>query len=614
MSLLDDIRAQKLIALAHERFALVLPPAEEKVLRDSASAVAPVQPEANAPRPLVRPDFVRWLATDQDAAALIDPKGLRVYDATLQGKLDLDGSHIQVILDFCRCTLQGEIDLQQAETRDIFIWDSSLEGYPDPEQAGGGCLRADTINVHGSMILKGSKFSGVIRLLGARIDGPLELNGAKLLLDAKLQKPDEGFALCADCAEIRGNLFLSNLIRDDSPEVIGFESAGAVIMPRVQVKGYLVCDGASLKAKEGDALSANGALIGGSIFMRGKFSASGPIRLQGAEIGGDLTFLGPQVDLVDCTNLRLSGDMHWLGIRKTEGTHLDLTGAKVKNLRDDKDSLPAADHLVLDGLVYEELTRHEPTTPEEAAQMACGQEMPLGPAQRIDWLRLQPPERRVKPQPWMQLSKYLEGKGDLKGSKHVLYKLSCLQADELTWRPWEEIQSVVSGLRKGLALLVSPWNAKHPLCTFLRHPNRTWAIAFAWLQEAPLRILYPIALTLLVGTLIFAGAGRSDAMMESFRDESDAKSLAQSAHYPPFQPFVYTVDNAVPLVTLGMDKAWMPDRAHIARPWFPAHPWLDWLRVFNSYWFLAISRWLIILLGWFQATVLAAALSGRFKQ
>jgi hypothetical protein len=614
VSLLDDIRAEKLIALAQERFAAVLPPAEAKVLRDSASSIAPAQPEASAPRPLVRPDFVRWLATDPNAAPLIDPKGLRVYDATLQGKLDLDGSRILVILDFCRCTVQGEIDLQQAETRDIFFWDSSLEPYPDSSQAGGGCLRADTINVHGSMILKGSRFSGVIRLLGARIDGPLELNGAKLLLDAKLQQPDEDFALCADCAEIRGNLFLSDLIRDDRPGVEGFESSGAVVMPRVQVKGYLVCDGATLKAKDGDALSANGAQIEGSIFVREKFSASGPIRLQGAEIGGDLTFFGPQVDLVDCTNVRLSGDMYWMGIRKTKETHLDLTGARVKNLRDDRDSLPAAGHLVLDGLVYEELTRHEPTSPEEVAQMTCGQELPLDARQRIEWLLLQPPERRIKPQPWMQLSKHLEGKGDHKGAKHVLYKLSCLQAEELTWRPWEGIRSVFSGLRRAMALFLPPWNANHPVWTFFRHPNRSWAIAFAWLEEAPLRILYPIAMTLLLGTLIFAGAGRSNAMMESFRDQSDAKALARSAHYPPFQPFVYTVDNAVPLVKLGMDEAWMPDRAHVPRPWFPGHPWLDWLRVFNSYWFLAISRWLIILLGWFQATVLAAALSGRFKQ
>jgi hypothetical protein len=127
------------------------------------------------------------------------------------------------------------------------------------------------------------------------------------------------------------------------------------------------------------------------------------------------------------------------------------------------------------------------------------------------------------------------------------------------------------------------------------------------LQEAPQRILYSIAVTLILGTLVFAGAGRSGAMIPT-----DAK--AEPDHYPPFQPFVYTFDNAVPLVKLGMDEKWRPDPHPTLNPWFPGHHWLDWLTFFNSYWFLTISRWLLMLSGWLQAAVLAAALSGMFKQ
>jgi hypothetical protein len=146
-------------------------------------------------------------------------------------------------------------------------------------------------------------------------------------------------------------------------------------------------------------------------------------------------------------------------------------------------------------------------------------------------------------------------------------------------------------------------------------PLRRWARTFfAWLEEAPVRIAYFILVTLVLGTFIYAGAWRSGAMVPTVRDLS-GKPLAGStlAHYPLFQSFIYTLENALPLVKLGVDDKWTPDPAHGGSAWFPQYPYLDWLGWFNSYWFLAVSRWVIILLGWFQAAVLGAALTNRFK-
>ena len=177
----------------------------------------------------------------------------------------------------------------------------------------------------------------------------------------------------------------------------------------------------------------------------------------------------------------------------------------------------------------------------------------------------------------MQLSRHLDSKGDHKGAKRVIYELRHLQARNKWIIPC--------------------------VC----------AVAFAWLEEAPWRILYSIVATLFLGTLIFAGAGRSGSIIPSALVLTKAESQSISIHYPPFQPFIYTLENAVPLVRLGMDDKWMLDKEHLPQPWFPGHDSLDWLGVFNSYWFLAVTRWVLILSGWFQATVLAAALSGRFK-
>jgi hypothetical protein len=60
-----------------------------RVLRDSASSLDQYLPQPDAPRPTIRSEFVRWLATDPEAATYIDPKGLRAYGITLPGRLDL---------------------------------------------------------------------------------------------------------------------------------------------------------------------------------------------------------------------------------------------------------------------------------------------------------------------------------------------------------------------------------------------------------------------------------------------------------------------------------------------------------------------------------------------
>jgi hypothetical protein len=59
------------------------------VLRDSASYVDPDLHETNAPQPAIRPEFVRWLASDPEAVDFIAPKGLRVFGVTLPYTLDL---------------------------------------------------------------------------------------------------------------------------------------------------------------------------------------------------------------------------------------------------------------------------------------------------------------------------------------------------------------------------------------------------------------------------------------------------------------------------------------------------------------------------------------------
>jgi hypothetical protein len=319
-----------------------------------------------------------------------------------------------------------------------------------------------------------------------------------------------------------------------------------------------------------DVLSADCAEICGSVLMTQGFESYGAIHLDNATIGGQLSYFDAQVDKVNCTNLRLAGDLIWMGIRITERTVLDLTGTRLKNLRDDWGSWPLQGNLLLHGLVYEEITLHEPSSEEQFEHGILGLPLQLDVGKRIEWLMLQSNDRRIEPQPWMELSKHLESKGDHKEAKHVIYKFRCMRAHEQ--RRW-----------------------------LLR---RRWTIAFAWLEEVPLRIFYSITLTLLLGWLVFDHAGFNGGLAPTDAKAYDAFTAGKPmpAAYPALNPFVYTLENALPLVKLGQDDKWAPDRRHIATS------------PLTNYWFLMWSRWLLILAGWFQATVLAAALSGRFKQ
>jgi hypothetical protein len=128
--------------------------------------------------------------------------------------------------------------------------------------------------------------------------------------------------------------------------------------------------------------------------------------------------------------------------------------------------------------------------------------------------------------------------------------------------------------------------------------------AFAWLEEAPVRIAWSIAFFLLLGWLVFGHAAASGALAPTdagaYQAFTTGKPMPEA--YPVLNPFMYTLENSVPLVHLGQDDKWAPDRSHVPTA------------AFTGYWFLMWVRWALILLGWFQATVLAAALSGIFKQ
>ncbi|MGA3162161.1 MAG: hypothetical protein ABSC77_13190 [Terracidiphilus sp.] len=566
MPLIDKIREMKLIELAQKRYDPDLSDAEKKVLHDSASSENLPEPGEKAPRPEVRADFLRWLATDPKAAPHINPKGLRVSGATILGPLDLRGSRVMVIINCWRCTFSGMIDLRSAETRGILLTECTAA------QTG---IRGDRLVIHGPFLFRRCQFGEEIRMLGVRIEGNLDGSGANLT--------SRGISLALDRAEITGNVVLSQQetgASGDYDEKFRFTSSGTIRLHNARVSGQLKCSGAKL-ATEGNAFVLDGAEIQGTVYFDKGLDAGGAISMAGSKIAGDLAFSCARIATVYCANMQLLGDLIWLRIQESGQTRLFLGGARVRTLRDDRLSWPNQGEIDVVGLTYEELSLHEPPTSEDIRNNSYASELPLIAGERIEWLMLQPPERRMEPQPWMQLRDLLERKGERKQAKYVLFRFRCLQAQK-SWILW-----------------------------------RWMKILFALLEENPFRIGYLIALTLLIGTSIFAWGGSKQAMIETVRYQPNAitdngQVKLVSPLYPKYQPFVYTLENAVPLIKLGMDEKWAPNPSpEFCRPWFPNHSWLYFV---STYGWLNFWRWALIVGGWVQATIFAAAVADRFRK
>jgi hypothetical protein len=204
--------------------------------------------------------------------------------------------------------------------------------------------------------------------------------------------------------------------------------------------------------------------------------------------------------------------------------------------------------------------------------------MPFSAKDRIEWINLQDKDRVTESQPWMQLAKTAQALGDDKGSRHVVYRLACRRLDK-----------------------------PHSLTGRVRE-------RFSWLREQPFRIAWSIGTILLITTSLFWWAGSSGAIGPREKDSYVAWSKGQPfpVAFPKLNPFIYSLENELPLVKLGQDDKWYPDPSHQPIS-LGAGCLFHWTWIFDSYGFLTSVRWCLIVFGWVQATVLAAALSNRFK-
>jgi hypothetical protein len=212
-----------------------------------------------------------------------------------------------------------------------------------------------------------------IRIRGARIEGPLDFEGATLLhrlslircaipegillTDARARRIDLSGSyirgLHADGLAVEGDLVLSGLI-----------CAGEVRLLGARIGGNLECTGARLENPNGDALSADGMTVEESVFLDEGFHATGEVWLLGARIGGSLSCCGARLENPNGNALSANGMTVEGGVFLDQGFHatgavrllrariqgqLSCTGARLENPNGDALS---ADRMTVEGSVF----------------------------------------------------------------------------------------------------------------------------------------------------------------------------------------------------------------------------------------------------------------------
>jgi hypothetical protein len=127
-----------------------------------------------------------------------------------------------------------------------------------------------------------------------------------------------------------------------------------------------------------------------------------------------------------------------------------------------------------------------------------------------------------------------------------------------------------------------------------------------------------------LGWIVHRRAQRVGAMAPTDKDAyAEFRKGRTPAHYQPFNPLIYSIENCIPLVKLGQDERWQPDpnpqrcappvaggklRRVLDSALDPFVP--DWAMTPAA---LRWIRWIMIGLGWLLATFFVAGLSGIIR-
>ena len=276
-------------------------------------------------------------------------EGAQLFEIGLKGCARLpgllaNGVRIRRDLDLSRTFVAGALRTSASTSKQAAIWlcESEIGGRllcVDTVIDGGGerSIQADRMHVRGNIrLLHQFAARGELRLIGAQIDGSLDLTGAKL------ESPVTGLALDLGEAVVDGSVFLIDDPSGRRPVI-----RGRIDMGRARIGGQFLVRNATLEATGGvpvasaysrartggTAISAPRLSVGAELTLEGTCQVTGGVDLSMSElssvsIGPECSLRAPGRTALDLTNAELLSTLT-LGRGTTVQGTMRLTGARI---------------------------------------------------------------------------------------------------------------------------------------------------------------------------------------------------------------------------------------------------------------------------------------------
>lgn len=415
-----------------------------------------------------------------------------------------------------------------------------------------GDLGLDYVTLHFPLALRRCRISGKTSLVGAILPvldlsgswtGPIDANGVNI---------DQAMFLSA-----------------------GFRSDGLVSLYDAKIGGNLDCTEGTFNGDGDVAIEAEILQVGGDIRMRADtkytgeptaFKARGVVRLIGAQVAGDITFVGGEfVNPLRRSAIQLNRSVVKGGIYIHDGSGnqggpgpkfraeglVDFSNATTVLLNFAKNSWPEA--IRLQGFVYTDLDMTPDATSGETDRR------PRNADKVIAWLSL---DDSGGTQPYRQAAQVLEDSGDIDAATEVRKRMESMLTNPLA-RP----------LKATIGYGYEPANA-------------FWGLLGVGA----------------VGALLYWRADRMRKMAPKDKDAYSAAKAGDSlpSHYPRFNAIIFSLENTFPFVRFGQTEKWQadPDAVDHATPWILRRRTLRWV------------IWIQVIVGWLLATLFVAGISG----
>ncbi|MFI6739131.1 hypothetical protein ACIBI9_39935 [Nonomuraea sp. NPDC050451] len=331
----------------------------------------------------------------------------------------------------------------------------------------------------------------------AFVEGNVWIQGSRIDLDIDLDRTRVGGLLNANLVIVGGDFNGRNWHRHQERPGRGLIVGGSLNFAGAQVNGIDL-----FAAQAGEGIWLQRATVG--YLCAASCTVNGRISLQGSTVTGELDLAGalvragsPDEVMIDLSDAQ-AGKTVLTPATGSVGV-VSLRNAKFGTLQDLSQDGPRTE---LDGAVYERL---QPLPPHSARQ-------------RLAWLRRG--NDSYTPQPYEQLAFAYRACGlDREAGQVMREKLRRAAAGRgLAQRMWGRVQDLVLGYG------YQPWRA---------------AIG--------------VTVLLTLGTLYF-----STVHCNATPSGTEGLCPVKPDEHPAWDPFLYTLDLLIPLVTLGHDTAWDP--------------------------------------------------------